>query len=73
MKKILSEIQSGEFAREWMNENKTGRHKFLATREAARDQQIERVGQELRGMMTFLKRKKEAGVPQDQAEAVSAK
>jgi ketol-acid reductoisomerase len=73
MKKILSEIQSGQFAREWMEENRSGRHKFLATREAARDQQIERVGHELRGMMTFLKRKKEAGVPQDQAEAVSAK
>ncbi len=73
MKKILSEIQSGQFAREWMDENKTGRHKFLAMREAARDQPIERVGHELRGMMTFLKRKREAGVPQDQAEAASVK
>ncbi len=63
MKKILSEIQSGQFAREWMEENKTGRHKFLAMREGAQDQQIESVGVELRGMMTFLKRKKEAGVP----------
>ena len=34
MKKILSEIQSGEFAREWIDENKTGRKKFLAMREA---------------------------------------
>ncbi len=66
MKKILSEIQSGQFAREWMEENKSGRHKFLAMREGARDQQIEHVGVELRSMMTFLKRKKEAGVPQDQ-------
>ena len=64
MKKILSEIQSGQFAREWIDENKTGRHKFLAMREAARDQPIERVGSELREMMTFLKKKKEAGVPQ---------
>ena len=32
MKKILSEIQSGQFAREWIDENKTGRHKFLAMR-----------------------------------------
>ena len=63
MKKILSEIQSGQFAREWMEENKTGRHKFLAMREGAQDQQIESVGVELRSMMTFLKRKKEAGVP----------
>jgi ketol-acid reductoisomerase len=63
MKKILSEVQSGEFARQWIDENKTGRHKFLAMREAARDQPIEKVGRELREMMTFLKKKKEAGVP----------
>src|SRR5580704_14612929 len=63
MKKILGEIQSGEFARQWIDENKTGRHKFLAMREAARDQPIEKVGRELREMMTFLKKKKEAGVP----------
>ena len=37
MKKILSEIQSGEFARQWIAENKTGRHKFLAMREAAHE------------------------------------
>src|SRR5690349_17503094 len=72
MRKILSEIQSGQFAREWIKENKTGRHKFLAMRESARDQKIERVGRELREMMTFLKKKKEAGVPQDQ-EAAAAK
>ena len=69
MKKILSEIQTGEFAREWINENKTGRHKFLAMREAARDSQIERVGRELREMMPFLKKRKEAGVPQEAATA----
>jgi ketol-acid reductoisomerase len=72
MKKILGEIQSGKFAREWINENKTGRHKFLAMRQAAQDQPIERVGKELRQMMTFLsKRKKEEGVPQEEAAAVS--
>jgi ketol-acid reductoisomerase len=63
MKKILSEIQSGEFARQWIDENKTGRHKFLAMRAAAQDQPIEKVGRELREMMTFLKKKKEVGVP----------
>src|SRR6516165_8743120 len=63
MKKILSEIQSGEFARNWINENKTGRKNFLAMREAAQNQPIEKVGAELRKMMTFLKRKKEVGVP----------
>ncbi len=65
MKKILSEIQSGEFARQWIAENKEGRHKFLAMREAARNQPVETVGRELREMMTFLKKRKEAGVPQE--------
>jgi len=63
MKKILSEIQSGEFARQWINENKTGRKNFLAMREAAQNQPIEKVGAELRKMMPFLKKKKEVGVP----------
>jgi ketol-acid reductoisomerase len=67
MKKILSEIQSGEFARTWLNENRTGRKKFLAMREEAKDQPIEKVGAELRSMMTFLKKRKEAGVPQETA------
>jgi ketol-acid reductoisomerase len=65
MKKILSEIQSGEFARTWLAENREGRKKFLAMREAAKDQPIEKVGAELRSMMPFLKRKKESGVPQE--------
>jgi ketol-acid reductoisomerase len=63
MKKILGEIQSGQFAREWMEENKAGRKKFLAMREAQENQPIETVGAELRKMMTFLKKKKEVGVP----------
>ena len=63
MRKILSEIQSGEFARQWMEENKTGRKKVLAMRTAAQTQPIETVGRELREMMTFLKKKKEVGVP----------
>ena len=65
MKKILSEIQSGEFARQWIGENKSGRHNFLKMREEARNQPIEKVGRELREMMTFLKKKKEVGVPQE--------
>jgi ketol-acid reductoisomerase len=65
MKKILSEIQSGEFARTWLEENRTGRKNFLAMREAAKNQPIEKVGAELRSMMTFLKKRKEAGVPQE--------
>jgi len=69
MRKILAEIQSGQFAREWIEENKTGRKKFLALRETSRDLLIERVGRELRQMMTFLKRKKETGIPEDQPAA----
>ena len=63
MKKILKEIQSGDFAKQWIDENKAGRHKFLAMRKEAQDQPIEKVGRELREMMTFLKKRKEAGVP----------
>jgi ketol-acid reductoisomerase len=65
MKKILGEIQSGEFARQWIAENKAGRHKFLAMRDASRNQPVETVGRELREMMTFLKKRKEAGIPQE--------
>lgn len=65
MKKVLSEIQSGEFARTWLDENRTGRKKFLSMRETAKDQPIERVGAELRAMMPFLKKRKEAGIPEE--------
>ena len=58
MKKILTEIQSGEFAKAWIAENESGRGNFLAMREAARKQKLESVGAELRVMMTFLKKKK---------------
>jgi len=71
MKKILSEIQSGQFAKEWMEENKNGRKKFLDMRSSQANSKIEEVGSELRSMMTFLKRKKEVGVPQE-AAAVKA-
>jgi ketol-acid reductoisomerase len=64
MKKILKEIQSGKFAKQWMKENKDGkRKKFLAMRKAQQNQKIEKVGAELRKMMPFLKKKKEAGIP----------
>ena len=72
MKKILAEIQSGQFAKEWMEENRSGRGKFMSMREAARQHKIEVVGRELREMMTFLKKKKEVGVPQDQPVAAGS-
>jgi ketol-acid reductoisomerase len=67
MRGILKEVQSGQFAKEWIDENKQGRPNFNKMREEARNQKIEQVGRGLREMMTFLKKKKEAGVPQDQA------
>ncbi len=60
MKQVLADVQSGKFAREWIDENKAGRQKFLATRKAAQDQTVETVGAELREMMSFLKKKKQA-------------
>ncbi|MEK7755124.1 MAG: ketol-acid reductoisomerase [Acidobacteriota bacterium] len=65
MRKILAEIQSGQFAKEWIEENQTGRKKFLAMRDVDKNHKIEVVGRKLRGMMTFLKKRKEAGVPQE--------
>jgi ketol-acid reductoisomerase len=55
MKKILSEIQTGQFAREWILENQAGRPSFLAMRQQEANHPIERVGKELRGMMSWLK------------------
>ncbi len=72
MRKILSEIQSGEFARQWIEENKTGRKNFIKMREEARNQPIETVGKELRAMMPFLKKKKEEGIPQETPVGASA-
>jgi ketol-acid reductoisomerase len=55
MKKILGEIQSGQFAREWILENQANRASFLAMRKRDADHQIEEVGQRLRGMMSWIK------------------
>ncbi len=65
MKKVLAEIQSGHFARTWMAENKNGRGGFLGMRKTGASSSIETVGKELREMMTFLKKKKEVGIPQE--------
>jgi ketol-acid reductoisomerase len=56
MKKILSEIQNGEFAKKWILENQANRPVFNAVRKREADHQIERVGKELRGMMPWLKK-----------------
>ncbi|MBT5066657.1 MAG: ketol-acid reductoisomerase [Proteobacteria bacterium] len=54
MKKILSEIQNGEFAREWIGENKTGVSVLKAKRRISQDHQIEEVGSKLRSMMPWI-------------------
>jgi ketol-acid reductoisomerase len=56
MQRILDEIQSGEFAKEWIAENEHGAQSFLEERERQRDHQIEKVGAELRAMMPWLKK-----------------
>ncbi len=57
MKKILNEIQSGEFAREWILENQANRPVFNALRTKDMNSQVEQVGKELRGLMSWLKKK----------------
>jgi ketol-acid reductoisomerase len=54
MKQILSEIQSGEFAREWIAENKAGQENFQRMREEEKNHQIEREGKELRSHMPWI-------------------
>ena len=55
MKRILGEIQSGEFAREWMAENEGGRPRYNQMLEEEANSPIENVGQKLRGNMSWIK------------------
>jgi ketol-acid reductoisomerase len=54
MKKILADIQSGEFAKEWIAENEAGQENFRRMREEAAGSQIEQVGKGLRSMMPWI-------------------
>ena len=54
MKRILGEIQSGDFAREWIAENRAGQENFQRMREEQQNHQIEREGRELRSMMDWI-------------------
>jgi len=69
MKKILADIQSGTFAREWINENKSGIKNFTTLREAEKKHQVEEVGESLRSMMSWLK----SGKQISKAEAAQKK
>jgi len=71
MKKILADIQSGTFAREWIDENKTGGKKFATLREAEKKHQVEEVGANLRSMMSWLQ--KDSGKQATKAEPAAAK
>lgn len=54
MKRILQEIQSGEFAREWILENKAGAPRFKAARRHDRELSLEEVGRRLRKLMSWI-------------------
>jgi ketol-acid reductoisomerase len=66
MKKILGEIQSGEFAREWILENKAGLPVFQALEKQGWQHPIEKVGKELRQMMQWIEAKED---PREKKEA----
>ena len=55
MRRILAEIQSGDFAREWIAENRAGQESFKRMRAEQADSQIEHVGAELRSRMDWIK------------------
>lgn len=55
MKKILKEIKSGKFAREWIKENETGRQNFNRLLQEGDNHPIEKVGQQLRKMMPWMR------------------
>jgi ketol-acid reductoisomerase len=56
MKKILAEVQNGDFARDWILENKANRASFLAKRRMEAEHLVERVGAELRDKMSWQKK-----------------
>jgi len=55
MKQVLADIQSGEFAREWIAENRAGQENFQRLREEQQGHQVEKVGGDLRAMMPWIR------------------
>jgi len=55
MKRVLADIQSGEFAKKWVLENAAGQPSFKAMRRRSAEHDIERVGEQLRAMMPWIK------------------
>jgi ketol-acid reductoisomerase len=71
MKEILARIQDGSFAKEWIEENKKGGKKFAALREKEKQHPIEKVGEQLRAMMSWLPtEKKKAETPKQEVPKV---
>ena len=58
MKRILADVQSGEFAQEFIQENQSGAANFARLREQGKQHPIEKVGAELRDMMPWIKSNK---------------
>jgi ketol-acid reductoisomerase len=56
MKKVLADIQSGDFAREWIAENRAGQENFQRLRTEQQGHQVEKVGSELRAMMPWIEK-----------------
>jgi ketol-acid reductoisomerase len=56
MKQILADIQSGEFAKEWIAENRAGQENFQRLRAEQQGHQVEKVGAELRSMMPWIQK-----------------
>ena len=56
MKQILADIQSGDFAREWIAENRAGQENFQRLRAEQQGHQVEKVGAELRSMMPWIEK-----------------
>jgi len=54
MKRVLADIQSGRFARDWMLENKVNQSSFKATRRRLSEHPIEQIGEKLRAMMPWI-------------------
>ncbi|MFM7320031.1 MAG: ketol-acid reductoisomerase, partial [Armatimonadota bacterium] len=68
MKRILDEIQTGNFAKEWILENRAGRPSFNALARRDEDHLIEQVGAQLRAMMSWVNQRQNAVQPAAQAE-----
>jgi len=58
MKEVLKDIQSGKFAKQWMDENKNGQKNFLKMRKELAEHPIEKVGQKLRALMPWIGKNK---------------